>query len=527
MEAFGGSEMNKFESEPINISGQNIEGAKVFVVPRDNRGRIRWIVLNETPEVLKTFIETEASNALSAGIEIRYKTLIQSRRGHIYKGAKEYYPGGLQGLRINLGLASEADRKPRGGWDNPELIREEARKILESEGSISHKTLKKKKRSDLEHAIQRHYPGKTKQLRIDLGISPKIREVKSPRIRKIKEKTHWGKMTQAEIVATIRTQANEFFTRTGRLSSYALTKENMAWLSAAVLQIYPGGIRQLRSDLGIGETRKQDGYWSKESIEKEVSEFIDKHGDFSHKLLRKLGRPDLSCAIQVNYPGRTSALRKNLGIAPGNKPKGFWSSETTMQQAKQFLKTHGDLNTSLLKDTGSSALLAAIQKHHPGGLLQLRTDLGLDSRRRPNGYWTPDRIEETALEFYKSEGKLTTKLLKERGHILTTLISTSYPGGMNALKRKLGIEFSVYPAGYWTTEKIEHEAKLFLDSGGRLTENDMTENGRSDLAYIVRRYYPGRMRGLRGKLGALEPRDKFNDTSMETAQEDLWKLLEV
>lgn len=57
----------------------------------------------------------------------------------------------------------------------------------------------------------------------------------------------------------------------------------------------------------------------------------------------------------------------------------------------------------------------------------------------PAGYWTPDRIEQTVLDFIKENGSFSHNLLvtKKRFDIIHA-INTQYPGGINRLRESIG-----------------------------------------------------------------------------------------
>lgn len=107
------------------------------------------------------------------------------------------------------------------------------------------------------------------------------------------------------------------------------------------------------------------------------------------------------------------------------------------------------------KIPGIHGFMAAVSTYYPGGRRELRSNLGLPVKNRPLGYWTPELIEQEAQEFYLQHGELTQRLLNANGKRDLVNGIKQYPGGARKLKEKLGIESDSRPEGYWTPERIE------------------------------------------------------------------------
>ncbi len=319
------------------------------------------------------------------------------------------------------------------------------------------------------------------------------------------KRTLWSAMIREnpdQALSDIRSQALKFYQETGKLSVYALGKAKQSGLGAAITIHYPGGIQKIREELGIDAPHKELGFWTPESIENEARNLIANGGKINHEYLKQIGRADLSSAISSYYPGATGALREKLGLVEGgHKPKGFWTSERVVQSAAEFYREHGDISHQLLAENDSSSLSSAITKYE-GGMDAVKTLLGISPGRKPNGYWQdPANIEKEALDFYIKEGALTVPALREKGSQLGPIISAQYPGGMNALKERLGVALSQYPEGYWTEDKIKKAVEEYCSTGARLTGRVLEASGNSDLLYVIGRYYPGGIVELRNALG--------------------------
>lgn len=84
----------------------------------------------------------------------------------------------------------------------------------------------------------------------------------------------------------------------------------------------------------------------------------------------------------------------------------------------------------------------------------------------------------------------------------------------------------IRPNGYWKdVQNIEREARKFLSEGHVLSENELEKNDFSSLVYAISKYYPGGIRALKEKLGILVATSRI-DISSEEANEALRKLLE-
>lgn len=184
-------------------------------------------------------------------------------------------------------------------------------------------------------------------------------------------------------------------------------------------------------------------------IEAEASSFLAETGELNSSALRTAGRHNLVDGIFKYYPGKIAVLEDKL--CPSNPkventpPKrvyrsvGYWTQETIKKQALEFYITYGGLSHRLLIENGLSALSNAVMKQYPGKWRQLKHDLGLENRK-PKGFWTNEAIEIEATNFANEYGRLNFDLLqKYKQNTLSIYILRKYPGGIVALREKLGI----------------------------------------------------------------------------------------
>lgn len=308
---------------------------------------------------------------------------------------------------------------------------------------------------------------------------------------------------------------------------YALTKNVLARsgnynLLNAIQRYYPGRISALKANLSIEPEQKPSGYWIPAQVEEEALAFYGAEGKLTGKILSKRGRCDLNAAI-AKYPGQMRGLKVNLDISQSRRPDGYWTPETIEQEARQFFNEEGQITQVLLSRKGKADLAGAIG-NYPGGLVGLKQNLGIELSRKPDGYWTPERIEEEALAFYQREGRLGIWVLAKRGgQSLLTGIRLRYPGGIRQLRKVLGIPDAVRPSGYWTPEEVERQAREFYEREGNVTLGLLSKGGRKDLVSVVRKKYPGGIQALREKLGIKISQEMV---SPEEANEQLRSLLD-
>jgi len=306
--------------------------------------------------------------------------------------------------------------------DDPEalklVIENEARAFLSAGNRLTYRNLQQTAYG-LKMAIHKYYPGGIPALKENLGI---------------RTRRPYGSGKDPEI---IEREAIEFFQREGGLSGPLLKSREIADLLRAIKN-YPGGIRRLQTLVKIEQTSKPAGFWNPEKVEEEARAFFQNEGTLTRRMLRRKNRQDLDAAIE-RYGGMIS-LKKRLGIGTRReKPQNYWQdAETIRHEVQRFTEGGGILTQRNLSRAGLSSLDWAIRNYYPGGIQQLRLDLGLEASKYPPNYWTIERIEEEAKKVFEQEGGLTAQLLKEHNKRLYRVIAEKYPGGLAAINEKLG-----------------------------------------------------------------------------------------
>ncbi|MBI2029043.1 hypothetical protein HYT02_01365 [Candidatus Gottesmanbacteria bacterium] len=125
-----------------------------------------------------------------------------------------------------------------------------------------------------------------------------------------------------------------------------------------------------------------------------------------------------------------------------NSP-GHWSPERVRSEATILIGKHKltKITYEVFSELGKSDLAHGISNHYPGGIIQLSIDLGITPHRKPQGYWSnTENIEKEALFFYQTEGDLSYGLLLKRTGASTLRNAIQqYPGKIDGLRKKLGI----------------------------------------------------------------------------------------
>lgn len=395
---------------------------------------------------------------------------------------------------------------------NPDILRgtilTQARDFYQQEGKLSQLLLAQKRQYALVRAISRYYPGNLTQLKEDLGIE----SIHPP-----------GYWTEERIEAETR----ELLSEKKQLSRSLLRSSDRADLEAAISNTYPGGIGQLRVKLGIPSPQKSVGFWTKEQIEHEAMEFYQSEGSIDQKLLYQKSRVDLARAISRHYTGKLRGLKRALGFdTKPDKVVRSWTPEMIEAEANDFFRAEGGLTDRFLYKKNRGDLAVAIRVHYPGRMRGLKAKLQL-KQNTPTNYWSKERIEEAALEFYQRENKLTMPLLaSSKNYPLNEAIRRLYPGGIRQLKINLRLDLGNKPRGYWTPESMLEAAKAFYDIHSRLASVFMTKQGQAGLSSAITTKYPGGWRQLRIDLGIANSNSEIQTISPTEANEQLRRLVE-
>lgn len=237
----------------------------------------------------------------------------------------------------------------------------------------------------------------------------------------------------------------------------------------------------------------------KATLEQEAERYHSAGIPLNQDGLQAVGARYLVRGIRNFYPGGMFEMQDRFGI-PHQRPKNFWKDPENIEaEARRIISGGHNLYQKELGDIGQSSFVASTIRNYPGGWRGLKQSLGVEVTQKPHGYWTPERILHDAREFQQLNGSLTQRLLQESDrHDLIHGINRHYPGGFTAIKAELGLK-TIAPHHFWTPEEIRKAALDFLEEEGNLSMSLLPKRGRGDLRVAIGKY-PGRMQGLKRDL---------------------------
>lgn len=225
-------------------------------------------------------------------------------------------------------------------------------------------------------------------------------------------------------------------------------------------------------------------------VETEIQRFLDAGFELNFNNLLQHGLPGIRDAILRRYPGGINRLREKLGTPSKRVPYNYWQDpENIRREAQVFCEREGNINAALLVKKGQAGLSAAVSNNYPGSWIQLKRDLGIDLKYKPAGYWTTGKVEEEARILLGEHKQLTHNSLKRQGKgDLLYAIKTIYPGGIRQLRHNLNTpDVTVKPNGYWSQERIDQEVKEFYTREGVVTVTKLRAAGKGDLLAVIQK----------------------------------------
>lgn len=269
------------------------------------------------------------------------------------------------------------------------------------------------------------------------------------------------------LIAYIEGEVRRFIEDNPFLTTNSLAGKRMFGLINAIGKYYPGGISALRERVDIaGKWHFQSAGVNEDDLPVDdrgrvlwinLSDDRDRIKDVLESQARKLptgsrlrtrdfhdmDMSGVAAAINLYYPGGFYALRENLGVTNKQRTRRFWkrddAAEKIRKMAAEFYQREGGLSQGLLTAGGRNDLAVAISRHYPGRLTQLKEDLGIEQTRRPSHFWDPEKTEKATSEFYQIIGQLNYYVLREHNRLDISNAIQKYPGGLPALREKLGI----------------------------------------------------------------------------------------
>lgn len=374
IEANGSSEINQTKQSVQHI---------LECLPKDNRGRIRWVEINEDPEEFQSILKDIARAFITEGNPLTQKSLRVRGLGTMVKAANRFFPNSLGGLRQSIGLS------PAGMREN-------------SSQSITDESIPKDNRGRIRWSILEQDP--------------------------------------VRLMIFIESEVAKFVTSGQRLTHKNLVDAGMGVLARGIQRYYPGDLTALEVKFNAVSSVTPRGFWQSPNVAERIREearlVLDQEGKLSRQVFIQVGKGYLIRGISQHYPGRWTGLRNDLNANFLRKPNGFWSNPVNIEnEAREFSQQAGRLDRKALLQGGRQDLLGAINRY-PGGIAALRIKLGLEAGKK-NQYWTVERIEAEAEQVYIQIGKLSQLILYRHGRSDLIHAAKRYPGGFTALKEKL------------------------------------------------------------------------------------------
>lgn len=341
-----------------------------------------------------------------------------------------------------------------------------------------------------------------------------------------KGRIRWGELAREPSIfkVVVLQEASNVIAEGEKFNSYTLKKRGRNDLTRAVNRYYPDGFlgvsKELKADFSV---KRPWGYWlNPENVRAAAAEALEGGVEITSHKLSKAGLGQLTQAIQRNYPGGWTQIREDLGIDKSyNRPPGYWTEENLLKEAAAFLEKYGDFSYKLLQTSQEYGFANAISRY-PGGIYQLKQQLNIPANARPKGHYNdPANLEADARAILEETGTLTNKQLARWKSVFK---NKKYPGGARALKEKLGVASERVAPDYWTIERIQDEAKKFLQEHGKLSQRDLQRKGPRGLVKAIANKYPGALTGLQGFL---EVKDSNTQPSREEANDALASLFEL
>jgi len=337
-----------------------------------------------------------------------------------------------------------------------------------------------------------------------------------------------------EINKEYKNNKGEVIKKEGEFPTQEQLREMKCYSIANAISKYHGGYLEVRKKMGLESDRKPPGYWKKwENVKNELNEItkkeyknkkgeiIKKAGDFpSNEQLRKINQKSLVKAIH-KYHGGYLEVRKKMGFESDKRPPDYWKKWENLKselndvinnefknKKGKVIKKVGEFPTpQQLRKINRQDIEHAIHRYH-GGFFEVRKKMGLESDRKPLGYWKKwGNIKKDLSEIIKNEYKndkggiikkageypTQSELLELKQESLLQAIY-QYHGGFQDVRTKMGFESDRKPPGYWQNPinffKEINEA-IKINKNKFPNYNELKEMERYSIVDAAKKYYGG------------------------------------
>ncbi len=328
-------------------------------------------------------------------------------------------------------------KRPDGYWKNDANVKKECQAIERDYLRIasrlsrppSYEYLNKCGRGNLAYLIVAYYPGSFEALRRKLGLA---------------HLRHGDNYWTNDV---IEREYQELSRRLGHSPSSQEIGTLLPRLQAAICKFYPGQLNGLRKCFGE-EIRKRSSVKDPRWIENEYKILASRVGHPPNlpQLARLDG--GLRSAIVAYYPGGMRGLRSTLGLAQARKPNNhFRSWENVEAELREWVLEHGHpITDKRLLDTGYHTVRSAIQKYH-GGMNAVKARLGIvddgvaskQTKHRRHGYWMVwENVEQHVRSYIRAHGHFPAEKELKVGRHISVLVAIRAQGGFTAVREKMG-----------------------------------------------------------------------------------------
>ena len=258
-----------------------------------------------------------------------------------------------------------------------------------------------------------------------------------------------------------------------------------------------GGMKVVRKRLGINPDAQY--IWTAEAIEEAARAYLKEHKEFPN--VKEARKTDWYLAVgRGNYPGGVKALRTKLGLPP-NRPRDRFrhTKESVTSDCLAIIDKLGYLPPSLKENERKYPCLKYLSQVYPGGRWQFEIDYDLNSIQRKSGTTqnyieNPDLINEDFDKLHKKYSYVPrTVELTKANDCLIRAIRELY-GDYNEYLLARGIEPINYQEEnrrYKTKEDVINAYYELYSEKGRVLNRVEIGEANATLYKTIIRYWGG------------------------------------
>lgn len=207
-------------------------------------------------------------------------------------------------------------------------------------------------------------------------------------------------------------------------------------------------------------------------------------------------------------------------------PKGHYNIiDVVISELRPIVDTLNEFPTATyLNSIGKSSLSSAIRKH--GGSYKIAKMMGCTCKEYPKGFWKKkENVISKAKELIDKYGYLPPqKELTKLGLSQLNHSSREFFGGLNGLRKYLGLDLKMKPSGYWTKEIIiGNFYTLKSELGHQPSFNELDKAYGSGYTSAINDKF-GKFNDFLQDIGA---KFKFNKSYLEQSKNNVIELISL